>query len=409
MSDPLIQIKNLYKIYGSDPASVMRLLHEGVGKNEILARTGQTLGLNNISLDIGKGSTSVIMGLSGSGKSTLIRHLNRLIEPTEGIITVEGADIMQLTINELESFRRHRISMVFQRFALMPHYTVLDNIAFGLKMQQSSQEYLESAAHHWMTKVGLDGYENQYPANLSGGEQQRVGLARALCMNTDILLMDEPFSALDPLIRTEMQDLLMTLNRELNKTVVFITHDPDEALKLGDQIALLKDGAIVQTGSPKDILLNPVNNYVKDFVRDVSRTRVFSVRDLMKPETHVTAETDIKQIRNEMENWKSDYAFIVRENRLKGIVRRQALQQMIENGRSDEQDILKITEETPVLRHRLCVQDALSVVLETDYPVPVLEESGVLCGTLSTTDLIPALTSENDRRNTFGKSSEHWI
>ena len=273
VADPLIRIANLYKIFGSDPKSVMAMIHEGRSKDEIRTETGHTLALKGINLEIEESEIFVIMGLSGSGKSTLIRHLNRLIEPTEGSIHVGGVDVLNLSQTELETLRQHRMSMVFQRFALLPHRTAVQNVAFGLAIQKQPKKENTKKAREWLKAVGLNGYEECYPAELSGGEQQRIGLARALCTDPDILLMDEAFSALDPLIRSEMQDQLIDLQGRLKKTIVFITHDLDEALRLGDRIAILKDGEISQVGKPQDILDNPADDYVAAFVRDVKRSR----------------------------------------------------------------------------------------------------------------------------------------
>ena len=276
MTEPLIRVENLYKVFGSDPRSIMQLVREGRSKDEILAETGHTVGLRDINLEIEKGQIFVIMGLSGSGKSTLVRHLNRLIDPTEGAIYVGGIDVMSLSRTELEEFRRHRMSMVFQHFGLLPHRTVLENVAFGLSIQKVAKAEREEKAREWLRSVGLDGYEDQYPSQLSGGQQQRVGLARALCTDPEILLMDEPFSSLDRLIRSGMQDLLVELQDKLHKTIVFITHDLDEALHLGHQIAILNDGVLSQVGRPEEILRNPADDYVEAFVRDVNRARGLS-------------------------------------------------------------------------------------------------------------------------------------
>ncbi len=276
MTEPLIRVENLYKVFGSDPRSIMQLVREGRSKDEILAETGHTVGLRDINLEIEKGQIFVIMGLSGSGKSTLVRHLNRLIDPTEGAIYVGGIDVMNLSQTELEEFRRHRMSMVFQHFGLLPHRTVLENVAFGLSIQKVAKAEREEKAREWLRSVGLDGYEDQYPSQLSGGQQQRVGLARALCTDPEILLMDEPFSSLDRLIRSGMQDLLVELQDKLHKTIVFITHDLDEALRLGHQIAILKDGVLSQVGRPEEILRNPADDYVEAFVRDINRARGLS-------------------------------------------------------------------------------------------------------------------------------------
>jgi len=248
-----------------------------------LARHGHVLGLNNINVDMQAGEITVVMGLSGSGKSTLIRHLNRLIEPTVGEIIVQGEDVMGLSENGLRKARQEKMSMVFQKFALLPHKTILKNAGMPLSVRGKDEATCDKEATKWLDRVGLSGYENHYPAQLSGGMQQRVGIARALTANTDIMLMDEAFSALDPLIRTDMQNLLLELQKELHKTIIFITHDLDEALKLADHLVILKDGAVVQQGEPQGILLNPCDPYIEDFVSDINRARVLRVRSVMSP------------------------------------------------------------------------------------------------------------------------------
>jgi len=282
MSVVKIKIESLYKIFGTNPQMGMEHVKKGVGKDELLSKYSHVLGLQDINLNVEEKSIQVIMGLSGSGKSTLIRHINRLIEPTAGKITVEDQDVMAYDKNALRNFRRQKTAMVFQRFALMPHMTVIKNVSLGLDMQGFKPEETKEKASIWIEKVGLSGYEEKYPQHLSGGMQQRVGLARALTNDADILLMDEAFSALDPLIRKDMQDILLELQSELHKTVVFITHDLDEALKIGDRIAILKDGRMDQDGLPADILLNPKTDYVKKFVEDVNRSRVLKAKHIMQ-------------------------------------------------------------------------------------------------------------------------------
>ena len=278
-----IEINNCYKIFGPNPNKILPLVKDGASKDEILEKTGHTVGLDNVSLKIEEGETFVCMGLSGSGKSTLIRHLNRLIDPTDGEILIEGTNVMSLNKEKLIEFRRHKMSMVFQRFGLFPHKTVIQNVGYGLEMQGKSEDERKKISMEKIESVGLSGFENQYPNQLSGGMQQRVGLARALATNTDIMLMDEAFSALDPLIRSDMQKQLLDLQSELKKTIVFITHDLDESLRLGDHIGILNAGKLVQVGTPVDIIMNPADDYVEAFVKDVNRAKVIKAKTIMKP------------------------------------------------------------------------------------------------------------------------------
>ena len=278
-----IEINNVYKIFGSNPKSILSMVKEGSTKEEILEKTGHTVGLDNVSLKIEEGETFVCMGLSGSGKSTLIRHLNRLIDPTAGDILIEGTNVMSLNKKELIDFRRHKMSMVFQRFGLFPHKTVIQNVGYGLEMQGKPEGEINKISMEKIDSVGLTGFENQYPNQLSGGMQQRVGLARALATNTDIMLMDEAFSALDPLIRSDMQKQLIDLQSELKKTIVFITHDLDESLRLGDHIGILNAGKLVQVGTPVEIIMNPADDYVEAFVKDVNRAKVIKAKVIMVP------------------------------------------------------------------------------------------------------------------------------
>ena len=278
-----IEINNVYKIFGPKPHDVLEMVKSGSGKEEVLEKTGHTVGLDNVSLKIEEGETFVCMGLSGSGKSTLIRHLNRLIDPTDGEILVEGTNVMSLDTEKLIDFRRHKMSMVFQRFGLFPHKTVLQNVGYGLEMQGIEPEKRNSVSMEKIEAVGLSGFENQFPSQLSGGMQRRVGLARALATDTDIMLMDEAFSALDPLIRSDMQKQLLDLQAQLKKTIVFITHDLDESLRLGDHIGILNAGKLVQVGTPVDIIMNPADDYVEAFVKDVNRAKVIKAKIIMKP------------------------------------------------------------------------------------------------------------------------------
>ena len=276
-----IEIKNIYKIFGPNPEQVLPMVEQGATKEQVMEETDHTVGLDNISLSIKEGEIFVCMGLSGSGKSTLIRHINRLIDPTSGQVIVDGVDVLSLDDKEILEFRKKTMSMVFQRFGLFPHKTVIENVAYGLEIQEVPEDKRKEIAQGQINAVGLQGFEHQYPAQLSGGMQQRVGLARALATDPQILLMDEAFSALDPLIRSDMQNQLVDLQSQLKKTIVFITHDLDESLKLGDHIGILNGGRLVQVGRPEDIILNPADEYVKAFVKDVNRSKVLRAKTVM--------------------------------------------------------------------------------------------------------------------------------
>ncbi|MCW8915535.1 MAG: glycine betaine/L-proline ABC transporter ATP-binding protein [Magnetovibrio sp.] len=399
MVETLIKIEGLSKVFGDSPETVMDRVHAGESKDDILASTGHAVGLRDINLTIRKGEIFVIMGLSGSGKSTLIRHFNRLIDPTEGTIEVEGTDVMELSAKQLEQFRRHKMSMVFQRFGLMPHRTVIENVAYGLTVQGVDKDTRTAKAKDWLETVGLAGYEDQYPAQLSGGQQQRVGLARALCTDAEILLMDEAFSALDPLIRSEMQDQLIELQERLHKTIIFITHDLDEALRLGDRIAILKDGELVQEGVPEDILLNPATDYVEAFVKDVNRARALTVETVMKPPAcRITAAT-IGEALEQMKKSSVDqeYGYYINDDGYQGVV----LQETLENAaKEDASNAMceKVCEDIPSISPDSLLEEVLPETLDTEYPLPVVDEDGELQGQLSRTSLAEVLgdSSAND-------------
>ena len=317
MTDTAISIRNLYKIFGSNPNEAMKRVQTGMEKNELLELTGHVLGISDVCLEIKKNKVQVVMGLSGSGKSTLIRLINRLIEPTAGQILMDGEDILSMNAVALREIRRNKISMVFQSFALFPHRTIIENTGYGLEVQGENRQNIKKAATRWINRVGLSGYEDYYPAQLSGGMRQRVGLARALTTDADILLMDEAFSALDPLIRTEMQDILLDLQEELKKTIVFITHDLDEALRIGDNIAILRDGKIIQTDDPQEILLAPADTYIADFMKDINRARILRVQSIMGPldidvdGPHMSEFTTLEEALQAFGNLSVDQAIIV--------------------------------------------------------------------------------------------------
>ena len=378
---PLVQVRGLHKIFGPDPNTALAKVKAGAGKDELL-QDNHTLALQHINLDIFSGELFVIMGLSGSGKSTLIRHFNRLIDPTCGQLQINGRDILQLSNKELIEFRRHRLAMVFQSFGLMPHMTVLDNIGYGLKIQGINKQERNKKARHWLATVGLEGYETHYPSQLSGGQQQRVGLARALCTDADVLLMDEAFSALDPLIRSEMQDLLIELQDRLHKTIVFITHDLDEALRLGDRIAILKDGGLEQVGKPEDILLEPATDYVEAFVRDVNRARALTVETVMSPPVgRITGKT-IGEALGQMKKLPDNYGYYVTEEGYQGGLLQKNLEQAAEEN-ADGRLLPDLVEDWPTVAPDTLIEKALRDSLESEYHLPVVDENGDLQGQLS--------------------------
>jgi glycine betaine/proline transport system ATP-binding protein len=381
MTKPLISISGLYKVFGPKPASVLDMVKEGATKEDVLAKTGHTVGLKDINLDIHSGEIFVIMGLSGSGKSTLIRHFNRLIDPTEGQINVEGTDVMKFSPKELETFRRHKMSMVFQRFGLLPHRKVIDNVAYGLEIQGIDKNQRLGKASEWIETVGLKGYDDQYPSQLSGGQQQRVGLARALCTDAEILLMDEAFSALDPLIRSEMQDQLIELQEKLHKTIIFITHDLDEALRIGDKIAILKDGELVQQGTPDEILLNPATDYVEAFVKDVNRARALTVETVMqKPALRITTSR-IEEALKQMRKSDHDYGYHVTDDGYQGLITEETLEEAASDdavSRIDESHY----EDVPTISSESAIEEVLTEAISSDYSLPVINDEGELEGAL---------------------------
>ena len=316
--DIKIKISNLTKIFGPKPKSVLQYVNNGMSKDDLLKEHQHVLGLSNINLELRNKNIEVIMGLSGSGKSTLIRHINRLIDPTAGSIMIGGDDIIAMSKEKLRQFRQQKTAMVFQSFALLPHKTVMDNVCYGIFLQGVAGNEAHQRAKKWIDRVGLSGYEDRYPSQLSGGMKQRVGLARALTCDTEILMMDEAFSALDPLIRSDMQDLLLELQKELHKSIIFITHDLDEALKIGDRIAILNGGLLVQHGTSQDILMNPADEYVRDFVKKGNRSHVLHAKSVMndkKPDNNkakgiVNTEDSIDNVLCEILRSDAEYAVV---------------------------------------------------------------------------------------------------
>ena len=397
-----IEVRNLYKIFGPRPQEVLPQIRAGAGKDKLLADTGHTVGLSDVNLRIDQAETFVVMGLSGSGKSTFVRCVNRLIEPTAGQVLVGGVDILELSAADLKALRRTRMSMVFQRFGLLPHRSVVQNVAYGLRVQGVSKEERLQRAGRWIEVVGLQGYEQQRPSQLSGGMQQRVGLARALCTDPDILLMDEAFSALDPLIRRDMQDELIRLQAELNKTIVFITHDLDEALRLGDRIAILKDGAVVQIGTPVEIITQPADAYVQEFVRDVNRARVLHAREVMEEVQPLPLATAPKKAHEVLRKGLHRNGFVTdRENRFRGLVRTEDVKQAAARGDRDLGGIVRGN--APTVRAAQSLDELLGTTADNDLPIAVLGEQDRLLGFLTRQTTLAALAGDRDRNGNDDK------
>lgn len=395
----ILQVKSLTKIFGPQPARAMELLDQGNTKEEILKITGSTVGVNQASFEVQRGEIFVIMGLSGSGKSTLLRCLNRLIEPTSGEIYVEGQEITRLPEKELRQIRQKHISMVFQHFALFPHRTVLDNVAYGLEVQRIPKSQRRQQAQEALELVGLGEWAHHYPSQLSGGMQQRVGLARAFCNNPSILLMDEAFSALDPLIREEMQDELLHLQSQMNKSIVFITHDLNEALKLGDRIALMRDGSIVQIGTPEEIVSKPADEYVARFVRGVDITRVLTAQDLMKkPEPTVTPKDGPRVALRRMREKGISSIFVVERNRkLIGLVTADDAYQGAARGETNLSNLM--TQDFERVSPDAHVEEILPVVANARAPVAVVDSESRLAGVIVRGSVLEALASKGGARN----------
>lgn len=391
-----IEVSNVYKIFGPQPQRWLDAVRAGMSKKELLERSGHTLGLRDISLSIEAGSIYVIMGLSGSGKSTLIRHFNRLIEPSAGRIEVDGADVTALGRGALERFRQSKMSMVFQRFGLFPHRTVLDNACYGLKVRGVTRAERRERAAHWLRQVGLAGFEHQYPHQLSGGMQQRVGLARALATDAEILLMDEAFSALDPLIRREMQDQLLQLQAQLNKTIVFITHDLDEALRLGNRIAILKDGELIQEGTPEDILLSPANDYVQSFLQDVNRSKVLNAAHACRvPALTLTMRTRPAHAVERLAAANLDYAAVLDGKRLAGVLGRPQAEQALREG---ARDISRHIGDMASVPATAGLDEVLARLLRSTEPLAVTGEDDEFLGLMSRSKVVelvaPAIEGE---------------
>lgn len=388
-----IRVHSLYKIFGPHPNRAMKMLAQGKSKDEIMAAIRHGVGVNNATFDVHEGETVVIMGLSGSGKSTLVRCLNRLIRPTAGSILVDGQDVFTMNDSELRELRQRKMGMVFQNFALFPHRTVLENAALGLEMQGVPAKERLRKADEALALVGLEAWAASYPSELSGGMQQRVGLARALALSPDILLMDEAFSALDPLIRRDMQDELINLQDKMRKTIVFISHDLDEALKLGDRIVLMKDGAIVQVDTPEQILTRPATDYVARFVQNVDITKVLTAESVMKRSEAVAyLRTDgPRTALRKMRKYNIAHLFVVDQNHeLVGIISADAAADLAAQGKDHLADGVVCTD-IKTVNPTTPAQDLFNIMADLPYPLAVADENNRFKGVIVRGTLVAAI------------------
>jgi glycine betaine/proline transport system ATP-binding protein len=391
-----LEVKSLYKVFGNKPKKAIKMLESGATKETIFSQTGMTVGVQNASLQIEEGEIFVIMGLSGSGKSTLVRLLNRLIEPTLGQVLIDGEDITHLDKARLRAIRREKVSMVFQSFALLPHLTVLENAAFGLELSGEPKNVRYEKAMKALEQVGLQTNATSYPDELSGGMQQRVGLARALTNDPDILLMDEAFSALDPLIRAEMQDELVNLQKAHRRTIIFISHDLDEAMRIGDRIAIMQGGEVIQVGKPDEILQDPENDYVQSFFKGVDVSNVFSAGDIaMQDDVTVikqAADTDLSQALIDLNTAESTYAYVTDEDdSLRGVLLTEDLPENLSEQSQLESAFLDIESITDTTQ----INEVIGQVAASPCPVPVVDKDNKYQGVISQSLLLETLDRES--------------
>ena len=393
----LISVKNIYKIFGPHPKKALALLEKGTTKSDILKHTGCTVAINEANFDIEKGETFVIMGLSGSGKSTMIRCLNRLIEPTKGEIYIDKTDILQMNKEELRSIRRHKMSMVFQHFGLLPHRSVVANVEFGLEVSGVEKNIRREKALQTIELVGLHGFENSKISELSGGMQQRVGLARALANEPEILLMDEAFSALDPLIRAQMQDELIELQAKMHKTIIFITHDLDEALKLGDRIAILgQEGRIRQIGTPEEILSDPADDYIESFIQSVDKTKIITVQAIIRRHPTIIHPKDGPGTALRlMEKNNIDFIFVTDYNRqLQGLITVDEVAELVKKHVKDIHSIIK--KDIYTTSKDTAISDLLGTAISSKYPIAVINEDNVYLGVVYKNAIVAELNQNID-------------
>ncbi|MFJ7932040.1 glycine betaine/L-proline ABC transporter ATP-binding protein [Peribacillus sp. NPDC096622] len=394
---PNVEVRNVSKIFGKSPKAATDLLKQGKTKKEILKETGQTVGVNNVNFEIYPGEIFVIMGLSGSGKSTLIRMFNRLIDPTLGEILIDDEDIVKMNAARLREVRQKKISMVFQNFALFPHKTILENAEFGLEIKKMDPAKRHENAMKALEAVGLKGYENQLPSQLSGGMQQRVGLARALASDTDILLMDEAFSALDPLIRKDMQDELIQIQDQYKKTIIFITHDLDEALRIGDRIALMKDGSVIQLGTPEQIMMNPANEFVEKFVEDVDLSKVLTASHVMIRPEKIAVDRGPRVALEIMRKQGYSSIFVVdRKQKLLGAVTAEQARQAMSNNQSISE---VMSTDIPTVKEDELLGNLMDVMATSSLPISVIDDQNRIKGILLRGAVIGALAGNKDSLN----------
>lgn len=391
-----VEVKNLYLVFGAARRQALKMLKAGRSKKEIHAKTKCTIAVNDVNLSIDQGEIFVIMGLSGSGKSSLLRCFNMLNVPTSGSIMVDGEDITKMNKDKLLNLRRRKVGMVFQHFGLLPHRTILDNVAFGLEIQGKKPERRYEKAKEIINLVGLSGYENSYPHQLSGGMQQRVGIARAVATDSQILLMDEAFSALDPLIRTQMQDELIEIQQTLKKTIIFITHDLDEALKLGNTIAIMKDGVIVQQGTPEEILMNPADDYVKAFIGNIDMSKIITASAILEPfKARVQLGKDgLAWALRLMDRFTLKLLPVVgSDNSFKGFIRKKDVLRKIE---SKESGLDSILIDAPKVYEDHSVSDMLPLFINQKYPLVVVDARDRLIGYIRQSDVVSMVTGYDE-------------
>ncbi|WP_252312096.1 glycine betaine/L-proline ABC transporter ATP-binding protein [Sinobaca sp. H24] len=370
-----IQVENITKIFGKKPKKALELLDQNKSKDAILKATGNTVGVNKASFEVEDGEIFVIMGLSGSGKSTLVRLFNRLIEPTAGSVWIDGENLATMDQKTLRDVRRKKMSMVFQKFGLFPFRTIQSNVEYGLEIQGMDPAERKEKAGKALELVGLQGYENMHPDELSGGMQQRVGLARALANDPDVLLMDEAFSALDPLIRKDMQDELLDLQGKMRKTIIFITHDLDEALRIGDRIMIMKDGAVIQTGTPEQILMHPKDDYVEKFVEDVDRSKVFTVEHVMSRAEAINIEKEGPRVAlQRMKEGNISSIFVTnRQKELLGVVHSRDVSRLAQEGKDSVEEVIE--RNVPTVEKGTVLKDMMNLLTYTNIPLAVVEDN----------------------------------